>query len=253
MSTTSSLNSERRRQALAHLVEEQGAVSLAEAAAAFDVSAMTIRRDLLELETSGLVRRVRGGAIPAPGPQRFSVRSNLQRDAKTVIARKAADLVPRAGAIAMDASTTVGALAASITGTDDLTVVTNSWENFSAARRAGFVNALLTGGQAEASTDSLVGPLACRAASSMSYSTFFTSASGVHAQLGSMDVSLSEAQVKQEFARGAERIVLLLDSSKIDERDVARSFEWEQIDLLVTELDPSDARLRVLREVVALR
>ncbi|MFB8386713.1 DeoR/GlpR family DNA-binding transcription regulator [Microbacterium sp. NPDC055910] len=253
MSTTSSLDSERRRQALARLVEEHGSVSLADAASAFEVSQMTVRRDLLELEAAGLVRRVRGGAIPTPGPQRFGVRSNLQRDAKTVIARKAAGLVPRGGAIAMDASTTVGALIASLSGDDGVTVVTNSWENFSAARRAGFMNSLLTGGEAEASTDSFVGPLACRAAASMSYSTLFTSASGVQSDLGSMDVSLSEAQVKQEFARSAERIVLLLDSSKLGERDVARSFEWEQIDLLVTELDPTDARLRAYRDVVDVR
>lgn len=250
MSTTSSLDSERRRQALAHLVEERGSVSLADAASSFAVSEMTIRRDLLELEASGLVRRVRGGAIPAPGPQRFSVRSNLQRDAKTIIARKAGALVPRTGAVAMDASTTVGALVASLTGHDSLTVVTNSWENFSAARRAGFMNSVLTGGHAEASTDSFVGPLACRAAASMTYAALFASASGVQPALGSMDVSLSEAQVKQEFARSAERIVLLLDSSKLGERDIARSFDWEQIDVLVTELEPSDARLAPYRAVV---
>ncbi|MCR2800135.1 DeoR/GlpR family DNA-binding transcription regulator [Microbacterium sp. zg-Y818] len=253
MSTTSSLDTERRRQALTHLVEEQGSVSLSDAAGAFGVSEMTIRRDLLELEAAGLVRRVRGGAIPLPGPQRFSVRSNLQREAKTIIAQKAVSLVPRSGAVAMDASTTVGALVAALSGDAALTVVTNSWENFSAARRAGFTNAILTGGHAEASTDSFVGPVACRAAASMTYAALFTSASGVQADLGSMDVSLPEAQVKQEFARSAQRVVLLLDSSKIGERDVARSFSWDQIDLLVTELEPTDPRVASFNDVVEVK
>lgn len=219
-------------------------MSLSAAAVTLDVSEMTIRRDLLSLEADGLVRRVRGGATTPLGPQRFEVRSNLHRDAKAAIALKALTLVPASGAIALDASTTVGALASLLTESSDLTAMTNSWENFSALRRAGGARAVLTGGEAESSTDSLVGPIACRAASALTYSHLFVSASGVDVDLGSTDVSLSEAQVKQEFARGAGTMVLLIDSSKLGERDVARSFAWEQIDVLITELDPGDARLR---------
>lgn len=253
MPTTSSLDTERRRRALATLIEQRGSVSFVDAAEALAVSEMTIRRDLRELEAEGLARRVRGGAIMPLGPQRFSVRSAQRSDAKASIARKALDLVPRHGAVALDASTTVGALAMLLGERESLTVVTNSWENFSCVRRAGAVHAVLTGGEVDIATDSLVGPIACRAAAALSYATLFASASGVDPGVGTTDVSLAEAQVKQEFARSSERVVLLADSSKLGERDIARSFSWDDIDLLVTELDPEDPALRPFRGLVELR
>lgn len=246
MPTTGSVDAQRRRDALAALIEQRGAVSLADASAAVGVSEMTIRRDLIELEADGRVRRIRGGATVPAGPRRFSVRSNARSEQKQLIARKALSLVPAAGAIALDASTTVGALGGLLTDHADLTVMTNSWQNFTTVGRAGSARVLLTGGEAEPATDSLIGPIATRAAGSLSYDVVFVSASGVDAELGSCDVSLGETQVKQEFARSSQRVVLLADSSKLGGRDIARSFTWEQIDVLVTDLDPDDAALRPL-------
>src|SRR4051812_38852982 len=81
----------------------EGTVAIAAAAAALDVSEMTIRRDLPELEDQGLARRVRGGAR-AVGPESFTHRRQTATKAKARIAAKLAPLVPASGVVAFDAS-----------------------------------------------------------------------------------------------------------------------------------------------------
>jgi DeoR family glycerol-3-phosphate regulon repressor len=56
-----------RRQAILEAVRANGAASVAELAARFDVTYQTIRRDLRALETEGLLQKGFGGAFASPG------------------------------------------------------------------------------------------------------------------------------------------------------------------------------------------
>ena len=56
-----------RRQAILEAVRANGAASVAELAARFDVTYQTIRRDLRTLETQGLLQKGFGGAFASPG------------------------------------------------------------------------------------------------------------------------------------------------------------------------------------------
>ena len=55
-----------RQQVMAELVTRRGRVSVADLAVEFGVTTETVRRDLDALEERDLVRRVHGGALPAP-------------------------------------------------------------------------------------------------------------------------------------------------------------------------------------------
>jgi DeoR/GlpR family transcriptional regulator of sugar metabolism len=246
------LNVERRAYLLAQL-DRDGAIRLDPIANELGVSVMTVRRDLLDLEAEGLVRRVRGGAVPAMLPQPFSERMARRGAIKTAIARKAEDLIPSSGAVAFDASSTAAALIDLIDGGDGLVVATNSLENAAAARRRPGVRAILIGGDLDERTGSFVGPIAARAAEGLAYRRFFMSASAIDPDFGTSEVSLAEAQVKIDIARVAGEVVLLADSSKLGERAVGRGIDWRDIDVLVTELDPEDVRLAAYRELVELR
>ena len=54
-----------RRKDLLTLIQEKGGISLKEITEQFDVSKMTIHRDLDVLESRGVIRRIFGGAVPA--------------------------------------------------------------------------------------------------------------------------------------------------------------------------------------------
>lgn len=251
MATTGTLGAEERRAHLTAILERDGQIRLEAAASELDVSAMTVRRDLADLEALGLLRRVRGGAIPTLQPRTFRERTATGAREKALIVEKARTLLPSDGAIAIDASTTAGGMGRRLES-GPLTVVTNSYDNFLTARQNPDVTAILVGGTAEVRTDSFVGPIACQAAASVLYRRFFLSSAAVDPELGTSEVTLEEAQVKQAFARASDETVLLVASSKLGQRALAVGFGLDDIDLLVTELDPSDPLLDPYRGRVEL-
>lgn len=240
------LAAEERLRWLSEQLGGGGSVTIATAAAELGVSDMTIRRDLKELEERGEARRVRGGAV-AIGPRSFADRHRSRGRAKAQIAAKLADLIPSAGAVAFDASSTVMRAASTLSGARDLVVLTNGPETFDALQERPGVTAVLTGGELEARTGSLVGPLACRAAGQLAVQRFIASAAAVDPRLGATEATMEEAEVKRALAAAADEVVLAVDSSKLGSRAIAVGLEWERIDLLVTELDPGDARLTAYR------
>lgn len=248
---TGTVASEERLRWLSERLLADGTVTIALAAEALEVSEMTIRRDLDELEERGSARRVRGGAR-AIGPQPFAQRHREAAPAKARIADKLAALVPTDGMVAFDASSTVMRLATSLSRARDLTVLTNGPETFSALQGLVGVHPLLTGGRLEKRTGSLVGPLACRSAAQLSVQTLFASAAAVSPSAGGLEATLDEAEIKRVIGAGAERVVLAVDASKLGGRGVAVGLGWELIDILVTELDPADERLAEYQDIVGL-
>jgi DeoR family fructose operon transcriptional repressor len=115
------------------------------------------------------------------------------------------------------------------------------------------VRPILVGGETEEVTESFVGPIALRALESLHYSRFFASASAVDAELGVSEVSLHEAEVKRAFLRLSKELVLCVDSSKLGQRSVAAGLALDAVSVLVTELDPRDARLDPFRNRLELR
>jgi DeoR/GlpR family transcriptional regulator of sugar metabolism len=253
MTTTGSLLAEERRARILAALSDRGTVTLDVIAQQLGVSSMTVRRDLDQLEAIGALRRVRGGAIAVPGPRPFGERRTVNSRAKETIASKALELVPGVGAIAIDASTTSGTLASQLAGRDGLTVATNSYENFASLRAASGPTPVLVGGESEPETGSFVGQLAVDAATSLLYRVFFVSASAVDLAHGTSEVSIAESQVKRAFASRADAVVLCVDSTKLGARAVAPALSFAQVGVMITELDPHDARLDPYRDVVELR
>jgi DeoR/GlpR family transcriptional regulator of sugar metabolism len=107
------LNNPDTRQAVLRERLKAGASLLAAALAEeLGASVHTIRRDLIALEREGLVRRVRGGAMPLVGPAP-SYRARADQPAKAVVllAMRTVDLMLNDGPIFVDAGTTMNAVA----------------------------------------------------------------------------------------------------------------------------------------------
>jgi len=242
---------EERLSEVRNLITERGAVRIDELAADFGVSEMTIRRDLDELETLGVARRVRGGAI-ALGPEPFAQRHRHNARAKARIAEKLLPHIPVTGTVAFDASTTIYRLAATLELARDLVVVTNGLDTFNALVGKPGITASLSGGSQEPRTGSLVGPMAVRAAESFLYDAFICSAAALDHEVGSSEASLAESEVKRAFSQTSSRIILAADHSKLGTRAQARMFDLDSVDLLVTDLDPDEVRLDAYRPRVEL-
>jgi len=243
-----SLAGQERREWLLDQLRASKTISLGDAAAALGVSEMTVRRDLRQIEAEGSARRVRGGAVFS-GPVSFHGRERSNVEQKQQVARKLLPLVPDAGVIALDSSTTMHRLALELTSRDGLTVVTNGMLTFQALQDRPGVTAILTGGAADRRSDSLVGPVATAFLGEMRFAAFFASAAAIDEHACYED-TLEEAEIKRAFARSSARIVVGAHAAKLDGHAAAASVRLAQVDVLATELDPASAELSAYRGLV---
>ncbi|WP_139275436.1 DeoR/GlpR family DNA-binding transcription regulator, partial [Mangrovactinospora gilvigrisea] len=161
------------RQRQAEILEEarrRGSVRVGELTSRFRVSDMTVRRDLAELASRGLLEKVHGGAVLGsavvePG---FTAKRGWEADAKERIARAAVALIRPGSAVGLSAGTTTFALARELAAVAasggvvaGLTVVTNSPPAAEVLEGAGLVGltVILVGGLRTPS-GALVGPVA---------------------------------------------------------------------------------------------
>ncbi len=240
-----------RLDAIRSRLDLDGRVRVVEMAESLGVSEMTVRRDLDLLAEQGVLLRVRGGAA-ALGAQPFAARFARQAKAKERIVAKVAHLVGDGGAVGIDASSTLERLASSLRGVRDVTVLTNGPECFLALQAHPGVTALLTGGQLDRRTGSLVGPMAVRSTQDLRLRRLFVSAAGIDPDHGTSEPTLEEAEVKLAMADASTHVVVAVDHTKLGHHASARCLPLERVDLLVTDLDPSDPRLDPYRGGVEL-
>ncbi len=107
---------------------EQGAVQVDELAELFQVSRMTIHRDLDDLEMQGVLRKVRNGATALPSSlfeSDLRFRQNQSQKEKDAMARAALAYIETGQAIFLDEASTLLPLVRMLPALAPLTVITN--------------------------------------------------------------------------------------------------------------------------------
>lgn len=140
---------ENRRQEIVDLLMETGSVALDDLAQRFGVSKMTIHRDLDELESAGMLRKVRGGASIETSLQfesDYRYRERRDTDEKRGIARAAAELIEPGMTVLVNDGTTAGFLAELLPDKRPLTVITNNMAAIGTLWNASGINLLALGG-----------------------------------------------------------------------------------------------------------
>jgi len=210
-----------RRAQIADLVRQSGAVRVADLAERFQVSEVTIRGDLVQLEKQGQLIRDRGGAIPLNSTREITTllaveqRAHLQIAEKQRIARAAAQLVSPGDTILMDAGTTVVEMAPHLAGISPLTVVTNALNVALEVAAKTEARVILLGGTFSRESSSTLGSLAEHTLGELLVQKAFLGTQAFDLEHGFTDTTLEIAQVKRAMIRAARRVILLTDSSKL--------------------------------------
>jgi DeoR/GlpR family transcriptional regulator of sugar metabolism len=218
------LLAESRRRAIADLLQDAGAVTVAELQTRFGVSAMTARRDLDELERQGHARRTHGGAVlPLASSHEDSFAQRLERDApaKERLARAAVELVAARDTIFLDSSTTSFYVARRILEVGvPTTIITNCLAIMELVRSHGGAHAELIGigGSLRPLTRSFVGPYAVHTINGHFADRMFLSVKGVSPDGVLTDADPLETEVKRAMIRQAAEPILLIDESKLKNR-----------------------------------
>ena len=220
-----------------------------------EVSRETVRRDLLELEGSGELRRVHGGAVatgPEPEPP-LAVRLVARQKEKRAIAKAAVGLLRPGQTLFLDAGSTTSTLAEEIATLSGMTVITNSLTI--ALKLAGADEARssrnavrLLGGQIDVKTQATHGEGTLEDIRRFRVDVALLSPVGLHARHGAMSFEHHEAAVARAMAEQAQQVVILADHSKIGLASRVTYARTADIDIVVT-----DAKAREVAGLAALR
>jgi DeoR/GlpR family transcriptional regulator of sugar metabolism len=242
LSEASKLLVDDRRRTIVALANEHGIMKSADLAASFGVSYMTILRDIKALEAEGRLRAVRGGAArleqELPAEPFFKTKRGLNHDKKEAIAALAVQHFVRDNdIIIIEAGTTVLSMVRHLSHRN-LTVITNGLEIISqVAPLVPNVTLIGCGGLLRDVSYTFVGPQAVQFFHSVRAKTLFVSATGLILPEGITDPNPLEIEVKRAMAASAERVVLLLDSSKFSVRSLSVVLPLDRIDVLITNSD----------------
>lgn len=240
-----------RRERLLQFIGEQGYCTIAELSAAFSVSEMTIRRDVNRLVERGKVRGFRGGVGSLSRQEMlgsdYHLREMKMEEAKRAIALEAVGMIDEDAVVAIDAGTTSSQLATLLPHDRRLTVVTPSFPVVSTLVGHAGVEVICLGGTLHAESLSFEGSATLAAIANLQVQTLFLGASGVN-ERGAFCANEFDAITKRALIEVAERVVLLIDSSKFYSPAKVKSCGWDVVDRVLVDDAISDEQMRMLEE-----
>ena len=140
-------------------------------------SESTIRRDLIQMEKNGILKRVHGGAQSVKHFSRDvsqNVRFSLNHDAKITIARYAVQNFVRPGDnVFIDAGTTTYEMVPFLAEVANVKIITNGVETALCSLNHG-INTILIGGEVKDDTHAVIGQTALSQIKAMNFSAILT-------------------------------------------------------------------------------
>lgn len=236
-----------RQEKICEMLKNNGAVVTSDLVEIFGVSIETIRRDLLNLQQSGLLLKVHGGAVVKNDIKPFSNLNERMEQfdkGKKNLAYRAAELAAEGDIIGIDSGSTAAAFAQALqTKLTDLTVITHSLDVFNILSRQFHV--ILCGGHYMRGENAFYGPLTLNMISQLHIKKSFICPTAVSLEYGIFDYQNELYQVQRALMKAAEQTVILADSSKFEKTALLKLDDMKNEYVYVTDsgLSPELRRL----------
>ena len=207
-------------------------------------SESTVRRDLAEMQSVGLIARYHGGAILLDGNGEVSIFARAERDAAskdacTELAIKKLDGLIGYNTIFIDNSSTCLALAKKLDFAKK-TVITNGLQIALALSQKPSIQLILLGGIVNPSTSAITGSLAIRTLEDLSIDLMLSSCAGIKED-GTYELSLETAQLKQVALVNSKQKALLVTDKKFGADGSYRVSVLGEYDYIIT--DAADQKI----------
>jgi DeoR/GlpR family transcriptional regulator of sugar metabolism len=247
----------RRWDNLRALIRERGVIRIEDLCRELQVSAATVRRDLDQLEQSGAIRRVHGGAVSVESrldEPVFAAKASLAAREKRGIAAAALARIEPGDTVYLDGGTTVLELARLLRERTNLTVVTNSLQAAQELAGRG-PRLILIGGELRRLSQTVVGPMTRLVLQELHLDKAFMGTIGFTLREGLTTTDPGEAFTKELVMSRARQVFVLADSSKAGKLSFARAGGWEKVHALITDkqVDQQLAKELVKAGVIVLR
>ncbi len=228
-----------RRNQILKQINQNGEVFVHELSKEFDVSEVTIRNDLDQLEQKRLVIRARGGAMKFEGrvgvDYGISEKDKIHFEEKLRIGRKAASLVSDSEIIIVDSGTTTAEMVKNFDEVADLTIITNALNIAVLSMNKANINLIMPGGFMRKNSQSLVGPMAEKSLKNFNVDKLFLGVDGMDSKQGVFTPNIEEAHLNECMIEVSNEVILVTDSSKFSKRSFAFICSISKIDKIVTD------------------
>jgi DeoR/GlpR family transcriptional regulator of sugar metabolism len=239
----------KERQAyILHQVSLHNSVLSADLSTSINVSEDTIRRDLNELAEHGKVIKVHGGAL-SKSFNSFYLRSDVYNvDSKKVIAEKAVSLIQDGMFVLTGGGTTVIELARLLPESLKATFLTGSIPAAYEYAQHPNIEVIFIGDKIAKKSQIAVGGEAITKIKHIKADLCFLGINAIDPELGITDNDWDIVQVKKAMIEASSQTIVMSISEKLNSHKRIRVCGVEDIDVLITELDPSNPQLDAFRK-----
>lgn len=231
------------------LFAKQEFVNFEDLCETFNASKSSIRRDLMELERKGVLKRVHGGAISLQTRDEvmdFSRLSGSSHDEKIRIGKLAASLVEDGQTVILGGGSTVAEVARSL-GDKSVQIVTNSIPVAQIFWDSKQVEVTLTGGYLYPRLGVQLGPICEKMLNSVSADVLIMGIRGITAA-GISDSNSLIVESLRAMIKSARKVVIVADHSKFGRDAMIHVASLSQIDQIVTDKELSSEFQQILQE-----
>ncbi|QES87823.1 DeoR/GlpR family DNA-binding transcription regulator [Rhizosphaericola mali] len=209
-----------------------------------NVSEDTVRRDLQELSDNGKLLKVHGGALSNSFGRTLPDKNIYALPEKQIIAHKGASLIKDGMLVLLSGGSSVLELIRQLPPDLNATFVTPSIAAAQELINHSNSEVIFIGNQIYKSARMAVGVEVVRKLNDLHADLCFIGTNGIDIEHGLTDVDWEVLEVKRAMIASAEKTVLLTISQKLNTAQRLRCCKIEEIEYLLTELDPSDPKLQ---------
>jgi DeoR family deoxyribose operon repressor len=229
-------------------------VSIRELTRKFEVSEMTIRRDLGLLANENLVDLIPGGAIlkrPEDNESRYLVTNeeSVRTIEKLKIGQRAVGLVQPNETIILDIGTTTEILAKYLREDAPITVLCFTLNALVEIYKKKNCTLIFAGGYFHPQTMTFESPEGIELIKRTRADKAFISAAGVHDELGVTTVYPHELQAKKAILSSAKSRILVVDSSKFGQTKSVYFADISSFQTVITDTGIPDDYARFIRDL----
>ncbi len=240
-----------RKMRIVELVKQKRIATVSDLAKEFHVHEATIRRDLIEIEQEGLLRRTHGGVVVDHGANielSFTERANDQLEEKMRIGKIAADLIEDGEHVILDSGTTTVHIAKNLVHRSNITVITNDTNIAAELRDSSSVKVFVTGGLLYSSSYMLNGIYTDQVLRSLHVQKAFIGTPAIHPKHGLTHPEDQLVQTKQGMIKAAQEIIVVADHSKIGKTSLHSVAPIESIHSFITGSEISNTLLNQFKD-----
>ncbi|OCG03942.1 glucitol operon DNA-binding transcriptional repressor SrlR [Gilliamella sp. wkB112] len=241
-----------RQSAILEYLQNNGQVSIDELVEYFKTTGTTIRKDLTQLQESGLVLRTYGGAMlnREIGDRAIDHKTYINIQQKKAIAHEAAKLIHEGDSIIFDAGSTVAQMIPMLAAFNNLTIMTNSLHMVNElVANDNDQTIILTGGTFRRKSASFHSNNASAIAAFEAYTfdKLFMGADGVDL-VGGITTFNESYHGSVAMSKAAAKLILLVDSSKFGRRSPNVVCDLHAVDTIITDSNLDDRYYKALTQ-----